>query len=119
MVLLAVVDVRPGVPAGSAAQRFQPFWALVLTLALIAEAAVPELERVPKAAALDESEKVKLGLTVAVTAIWSLVTLEVAQLLVSKLAVDVDRPAQAVVLALQVVMIPVLSLVALLLMLTE
>ncbi len=79
MVLLAVVEVKPTVPAGSAAHKFQPLAALVPTVALMAVAAVaPAEDKVPKAALLDDSTKLKLGLTLAVTAIWSLVTVAVA-----------------------------------------
>jgi hypothetical protein len=77
--LLAVVEVNPGVPAGSFAHICQPCDALVLTDALIALDSVGlDDDRVLRAAVLEDKENVKLGLTVADTAIWSLPTIEVA-----------------------------------------
>jgi hypothetical protein len=81
----------------------------VLTVAFIAEEAIGLLvESVLRAAVLEDSENVKLALTEAVTYIWSqaceplpqlLATIEVAQLLVSKLPDEVapePTPAQLV-----------------------
>jgi hypothetical protein len=79
MVLLAVVEVSPGVPAKSADHICQPCVAFVLTVALIALDSVGfDVVSVLKAAVFDESEKEKLALTVAETAIWSFETVDVA-----------------------------------------
>jgi hypothetical protein len=66
--------------------------------------------KVPRASVVPPEKLIwNEGFIEAVTVTWSLVTVAVAKLLVSKSAVWVDSPAQLVVLALQVVIVPVLS----------
>ena len=87
MVLLAEVEVNPGVPARSAAHICQPWLALVLTVELIALDSVGlAVVNVPRAAVVADSEKLKLALTVALTWIWSHACAPLPQLL-PKLAV--------------------------------